>query len=226
MLTKFLMTVVAGASLLLSTSALKAETTVVRIDIGLQNTAVFQVSGSYDGNEILRFKSAIADVPPNVRIIAALNSPGGRMDQGFELGKFFYDARIPTIVLAGHSCASSCTNAFFGGRDPVTGQPLRIMASGSKLGFHNFKMGGLPDQAYTKVDAIEISRRAQKLMYDHLIYLKSVEAPIRAIVLSLGTPSEDLNWLSEADALALDITILNLETGRLVSPGNLASRTR
>jgi hypothetical protein len=226
MIVKLLSLALSGAAFLLCVSAAQAEITIARIDIGLPNTAVFQVTGEYDGNEILRFKTAIADVPPNVRIIAALNSPGGRMDQGFELGKFFYDARIPTIVLSGHSCASSCTNAFFGGRDPVTGRPLRIMASGAKLGFHNFRRTSLPDRAYTKEDAENISRGAQQLVYRHLIYLKSVEAPIRAIALSLGTPHDDVNWLSEADALALDITILNLESGRLVSPANLASRTR
>ena len=85
-----------------SVSVARAEIIVSRIDIGLPNTAVFLVSGAYDGNEILRFKSAIADVPPNVRIVAALNSPGGRVTQGFALGRFFYDARITTMVLAGH----------------------------------------------------------------------------------------------------------------------------
>lgn len=226
MRTKILSLVAACATMLVSSVAARAEISVVRVDIGLPNTAVFQISGDFDGNEILRFKSAIADVPPNVRIIAALSSPGGRMDQGFELGKFFYDARIPTMVMAGHSCASSCTNAFFGGRDPVTGQPLRIMASGAKLGFHNFRNSSLTERTYTKDDAITLSRIAQSQVYRQLIYLKSVEAPVRAIALSLGTPHEDVNWLSEADALALDVTILNLEAGRLISPANLASRTR
>lgn len=203
-----------------------AEITISRIDIGLPNTAVMLVQGQYDGNEILRFKSAIADIPAAVRIIAALNSPGGRVDQGFELGKFFFEARIPTIVLAGHECASSCTNAFFGGRDPVTGQPLRILASGGKLGFHNFRSNNLPDRKYTKPELEDLSRTSQQIVYAQLTYLKSVDAPIKAIVLSLGTPHEDVNWLSEADALQLGVTILNREIGRLISPANIASRTR
>ena len=222
--TRILQTAVLALALLSRTAA--AEITIARIDIGLPNTAVMLVQGDYDGNEILRFKSAIADIPPTVRIIAALNSPGGRVDQGFELGKFFFDARIPTIVLAGHECASSCTNAFFGGRDPVTGQPLRILASGGKLGFHNFRSTNLPDVKYTKAQLEDLSRTTQQIVYAQLAYLKSVDAPIKAIVLSLGTPHEDVNWLSEADALQLGVTVLNREMGRLITPANIASRTR
>ena len=214
------------AGLLAALAPASAEITISRIDIGLPNTAVVLVQGQYDGNEILRFKSAIADIPSSVRIIAALNSPGGRVDQGFELGKFFFDARIPTIVLAGHECASSCTNAFFGGRDPVTGQPLRILASGGKLGFHNFRSANMPDKKYTKAELEDLSRTTQQIVHAQLMYLKAVDAPIKAIVLSLGTPHEDVNWLSEADALQLGVTILNREMGRMISPANIASRTR
>jgi hypothetical protein len=204
----------------------RAEISVTRIDIGLPNTAVFHVVGEYDGQEILRFKSAIADVPPTVRIVAALNSPGGRLDQGIELGKFFYSARIATLVLAGDICASSCTNAFFGGRDPHTGKPMRILASGAKLGFHNFKSYDKEEKAYTKAEIINRSRNSQKVVYEWISYLKSVEAPVKAIALSLATPHEDVYWLTESEALTFDITVLNLELGRFVLPSHLASRTR
>jgi hypothetical protein len=217
---------IASAVVLAAATTAQADITVTRVDIGLPNTAVFQIAGGFDGNEILRFKSAIADVPPNVRIVAALHSPGGHVTQGFALGKFFHEARIATMVLAGHMCASACTDAFFGGRDAVSGQPMRIMASGARLGFHNSSLTSLPEQAYTKADAEKISRITQSHVYDRLIYFKSVDAPVRAIALSLSTPHEDINWLGEGDALSFGITILNLETGRFVSPGNLASRTR
>ncbi len=205
----------------------RAEITVTRIDLGLPNTAVFQISGEYDGNEILRFKSAIADVPPTVRIIAALDSPGGRVTQGYALGRFFYEARIATVVLSGQECASACTDAFFGGRDAVTGEPMRILASGAKLGFHNHSLRkALPDKTYTKEEAEKVSRITQSSVYEHLIYLRAVGAPVRAIALTLSTPHDDIYWLNEADALSFGITILNLETGRFVSPANIASRTR
>jgi hypothetical protein len=210
-----------------TTLAARAEITVTRIDLGLPNTAVFQLSGEYDGNEILRFKSAIADVPPTVRIIAALNSPGGRVTQGYALGRFFNEARITTLVLAEHTCASACTDAFFGGRDAMTGEPMRILASGAKLGFHNHSFrSALPDKTYTKEEAESVSRITQSHVYEHLIYLRAVGAPVRAIALTLSTPHDDIYWLNEADALSFGITILNLESGRFVSPANIVSRTR
>src|SRR5215471_12147560 len=89
-----------------------AEVSVFRIDVGLPNTVAVMVRGGFTGNEILRFKATIADIDPSKRIIAILDSPGGDVVQGEALGRFFYDAKIPTMVLGGTVCASACTYAF------------------------------------------------------------------------------------------------------------------
>jgi hypothetical protein len=205
---------------------LRAEVTVFKIDIGLPNTVALMVRGEYNGNEILRVKSAIAEIESGKRIIAVLDSPGGRVDQGEALGRFFYDAKIPTMVLAGSLCASACTYAFLGGRDPTTGNPLRILASGAKLGFHNFAATGLPEKAYTKAELENISRETQQLVYRNLVHLTHVKAPLAVLKLNTGTKHESVNFITEGDALEYGIAILNRETGRLVLPESLEKRTR
>jgi hypothetical protein len=205
---------------------LRAEVTVFKMDIGLPHTVALMVRGEYNGNEILRLKSAIAEIEPGKRIIAVLDSPGGNVVQGEALGRFFYDAKIPTMVLAGSLCASACTYAFLGGRDPVTGNPLRILASGAKLGFHNFAAPGLPERAYTKADLEDISREAQQLVYRNLMHLTHVKAPLTVLKLNTGTKHEDVNFITESDALDYGIAVLNRETGRLVLPDNLEKRIR
>lgn len=204
-----------------------AEIRVTRVNIGLPNTAVFVIRGGFDGNEILRFKTAVADIPPKVRVIAILNSPGGRVDQGYELGKFFTEAGIVTAVMAGDgACASACQMAFFGGRDPHTGKPLRILFEGGKLGFHNFKSSGLADREYTKQELINISKDAQQFALGILQYFQYVEAPIQVYQLFLGTKAESMNFISESQALDVGVSIVNTQTGTLISPENINRRTK
>jgi hypothetical protein len=205
---------------------LRAEVAVFKIDIGLPNTVTLMVRGQYNGNEILRLKAAIADIEPGKRIIAVLDSPGGNVVQGEALGRFFYDAKIPTLVLAGSLCASACTYAFLGGRDPITGNPLRILASGAKLGFHNFAATGLPEKVYTKAELENISRETQQLVYRNLLHLTHVKAPLAVLKLNTGTKFESVNFITEGDALDYGIAVLNRETGRLVLPDNIEKRTR
>ena len=221
--------IMAGLTALVSMLApqpICADIVVFKIDIGLPNTVALMLRGGYNGNEILRLKSAIADIEPGKRVVAILDSPGGSTEQGEALGRFFYDAKIPTLVLAGSICASACTYAFLGGRDPVTGNPLRILVSGAKLGFHSFTASGLPEKAYSKTDLENISREAQQLVYRNLMHLMHVKAPLEIMKLNTGTKSEEMNFITEGDALDYGIAVLNRETGRLVIPDNIEKRTR
>src|SRR5256885_2059033 len=134
---------VAAAALALPAPA-HADVAVYKVDIGLPNTVAIMVRGQFTGNEILRFKAAIAEIDPNKRIIAILDSPGGNVGQGEALGRFFYDAKIPTMVLGGTLCASACTYAFLGGRRPTTRQPPRPLALCAQPRFHPGPPRGRP----------------------------------------------------------------------------------
>lgn len=211
---------------LVPTAPAFADAAVIKMEIGLPNTVALVVRGQFSGNEILRVKSAIAEIPPGKRVIAILESPGGNVVQGEALGRFFYDAKIPTMVLGGAICASACTYAFFGGRNPQTGNPLRILASGAKLGFHNFIATGLPERTYTKTELEDLSRETQQLVYRNLEHLTHVKAPLAVVKLNTGTKNEGINFLSEGDALSYGIAVLDRQTGKLVLPENIEKRTR
>jgi hypothetical protein len=221
-----LATAAVAFAMMLGATPLRADVAIFKMEIGLPNTVALMVRGQFTGNEILRLKSAIAEIEPGKRIVAVLDSQGGNVVQGEALGRFFYDARIPTLVLAGSICASSCTYAFFGGRSPVTGTPLRILASGAKLGFHNFAATGLPERAYTKAELEELSRTSQQLVYRNLQHLMHVKAPLEVLKLNTGTRNESINFITEGDALDYGIAVLNRQTGKLVLPENIEKRTR
>jgi hypothetical protein len=208
-----------------SASRAHAEVAVFKIDIGLPNTVAVMVRGGFTGNEILRVKAAIADIDASKRIIAILDSPGGIVEQGEALGRFFWDAKIPTMVLGDTTCASACTHAFLGGRSPTTGNPLRILALGAKLGFHRFHRDGLAERAYTKAELESLSREAQQIVYENLQHLIYVHAPLEILKLSAGTVAEDINYITEGDALNYGIAVLDSRTGNLVLPDNIDRRT-
>jgi hypothetical protein len=219
----------AGLALALVTAIVHradADVAVFKVDIGLPNTVAVMVRGQFSGNEILRFKAAIADIDPHKRIIAILDSPGGNVVQGEALGRFFYDAKIPTLVLAGSLCASACTYAFFGGRSPTTGNPLRILASGAKLGFHRVAPVNLPEKNYTKAELENFSRETQQVVYRNLQHLMYVKAPLDVLRLNTGTRNEEINFITEGDALNYGIAVLDRQTGNLVLPDNIDLRTR
>lgn len=197
-----------------------------QVRMGLPNTTVVTLSGSLEEDEILKFKSFISNLPSSERVVVLLNSPGGSVFQGQSLGRYFYDARITTVVLSGAKCQSACTDVFLGGRDLVSGRPLRILATGGILGFHNFRSVDVPEKSYTKSDLEDVSRAAQVNTYEQLEYLESVDVPLDAVLLQLGTKAEDMHNLREADALDLGIAILNHKTGKLTSPTHLAKRMR
>jgi len=71
-----------------------------------------------------------------------------------------------------------------------------------------------------------MSSLAQVLTYQQLEYLESVDVPLDAVLLQLGTKAGEITHLRESDALDLGISILNLKTGRMIAPEQLTKRTR
>ena len=61
-----------GVSLSILAQAGRPDVAVYKVDIGLPNTVAIVVRGQFTGNEILRFKAAIADIDPNKRIALLL----------------------------------------------------------------------------------------------------------------------------------------------------------
>src|SRR5262249_56185114 len=113
------------------------------------------MEGMVRGGETLAPEGAVGRLPPNRSVAVILNSPGGNLDEGMTLGRFFHRARISTFVLGyGGGCYSACAIAFLGGRDH-DGRPSRVKMTGGSLGFHQFRRVRDPakaNQKFTKAD--------------------------------------------------------------------------
>lgn len=93
------------------------------------------LSGDVDKVMVLKLKNAIA-MYPNLKTIT-LDSPGGYVHIGFEIGHLIRDNGLNTYIYNGDSCASACTYIFMGGK-------YRGMQFGARLGFHPARAGGFP----------------------------------------------------------------------------------
>jgi hypothetical protein len=93
---------------------------------GGRKTNVISVDGELQAGDGERF----ADVAISVtNAVIVLNSPGGDLVAGIEIGKAIRLKGFRTAVPQGFSCASACALAWLGGSP-------RFMGQGSTIGFH------------------------------------------------------------------------------------------
>jgi hypothetical protein len=53
-----------------------------------------------------------------------------------------------------------------------------------------------------------------------------VKAPLKIIMLNTGTKNEDINFITEGDALDYGIAVLDRQSGKLVLPESIEQRTK
>ena len=127
----------------------------MEVNSGRHDLAVFLLEGMIQGGETLALEEAVGKLPTSKSVAVILNSPGGNLQEGMKLGRFFYQARIMTSVLGyGGGCHSACAIAFLGGRDRE-GRPSRTKMTDGNLGFHQFRRtrnAAESTKKYTKAD--------------------------------------------------------------------------
>ena len=122
-----------------------------------------------------------------------MNSAGGVYQEGMALGRLFYKAKVSTFVVGnGGTCLSACAMAFLGGRDSVTGEPLRAIIQGGSLGFHQFRLVFPPDRKFTKADLERSVGEVQKMVFDDLKYLKEIKQDPRTYRRVITEPTESM----------------------------------
>ena len=146
-----------------------------------------------------------------------LDSLGGSFEEGMALGRFFHRAKIWTVVGAGVTCTSACTTAFLGGRDAETGKPWRAKGSTARLGFHSFRLNWA-DKDYTAEDMSRAIAQTQKMTLAMADYMKEVDASLGFLRARLKAPASGMNYMSNEEALALGLYVINVRTGELISP--------
>jgi hypothetical protein len=199
-----------------------------RIKIDLPDIEIFSYHGPVVAGDALRMQTELAKVAPNKRVVILLNSPGGLSSEGKALGRLFYNARIATFVLGnGGSCLSACAMAFLGGRDSLTGEPLRVIVQGGSLGFHQFWYPQFrPEQMYKKADIEASVGLVQKEVFDDLKYLKEIRQDPRTYRRLISEPAESMMFIRDSAALENGFHVLNAETRTIISPEAILDRVK
>jgi hypothetical protein len=199
-----------------------------RIKIGVPNIEIFLYQGPVAAGDALRLQTELAKIAPNKRVAILMHSPGGLSSEGKALGRLFYNARISTFVLGkGGSCVSACAMAFLGGRDSVTGEPLRVVIQGGSLGFHQFWYPQfLPEQKFKKADVEASVGLVQKEVFDDLKYLKEIKQDPRTYRRLISEPAESMMFIRDSAALENGFYVLNAETRTIISPEAILDRMK
>ncbi len=221
------LTIVLALAAALAAFAARSATaaTVTRIETGRPGTAAFLFHGQIVAGDVKRMSAALAKLPPGTAASVILESPGGLVSEGLELGALFHSAKVTTIVKGdGAICYSSCALAFLGGRDARNGRPMRIKMSGGNLGFHQFRRTYDPLKVYTRGDYDAEVARAQQITGMVVSYLKHIGEDLSKLQLMLRAPSQSMNVISNAESLERGFHVLEEASGRLIPPGGSQSQ--
>lgn len=183
-----------------------------------------QLKGRIDEGDTFDLQAYIGGLPKKAHVVVYLNSPGGNLGEGMRLGKFFYEHKIETVIESKTACASACALAFLGGRDEATGKPLRTKASNSGLGFHSFMREFDKSKSYTADDLKIVVQRTQSTVYVVADYLKAIGTDMDVIRLMLKAQASEMNFLTNDDALALNIRVFDEKRNQVVDPEQVMDR--
>ena len=176
-----------------------------------------QLKGKVEDGDTFDLQVYISNLPKKPTVVVYLNSPGGNLREGMRLGRFFFDNKIETSVETKTACASACALAFLGGRDGATGKPHRTKASNAGLGFHSFSRE-FDNKSYSADDLKIVVQQTQSQVFVVAEYLKAIGADLDILRLMLKAQSNQMNFVSNDEALALNIRVWDEKRNQLVDP--------
>jgi len=198
-----------------------------RIKVGVPDVEIFLYQGGVTNGDALRLQAELAKLGPEKRVAVLMNSSGGVYQEGIALGRLFYRAKVSTFVAgSGGACLSACAMAFLGGRDSVTGEPLRAIIQGGSLGFHQFRLVFPPDRKFTKADLERSVGEVQKMVFDDLKYLKEIKQDPRTYRRHIAEPTESMLYVRDWAALENGFHVVNSEARTLMSPDAILDRMK
>jgi len=215
------------ATLLMAISDRAPAASVTEVNSGGANVSVFLIEGMIQSGETLALEALVGALPPNRPVAVILSSPGGNLDEGMKLGRFFHRARISTFVLGyGGNCMSACATAFLGGRD-IDGRPARFKTWGGNLGFHQFTRGRNAADAskkYTKDDMEREMTNTRTVALQIIQYLTDIGEDMSFLHLMLKAPAADITLLSNEDAVTYGIHVLDERNEQVIDSTRLRER--
>jgi hypothetical protein len=183
-----------------------------------------QLTGKIEPGDTFNLQVYIASLPKKPNIVVYLHSPGGNLGEGMRLGLFFYRNKIETVVESKTSCTSACAIAFLGGRDNADGKARRTKHSTANLGFHSFSREFDRDRSYTAEDLKMIVRRTQVGVFAVAEYLRSIGTDLDFVRLMLRAAANEMNYLSNDDAITLNIRVWDEKSNRMIEPSLVLDR--
>jgi len=175
------------------TSADAAAMTLLR-----EGTTLF-ASGPVVGDDFVRFKTAFAE--GGLQRVVFVNSPGGDLWAGLQVGRMIRDAGLETRV-SGH-CHSACSVMFLGGRDRrfATGHPPRATMIGLH-GPHNRATRAVMTEAAPQIYAfyrLQMGERFDSRIINQALYdLKDAAGMLRVRDPSRNLPDDRVPWFCPA----------------------------
>ena len=174
--------------------------------------------GKIEDGDTYELQMYIANLPKKPNIVVFLDSPGGVLSEGMRLGRFFYQAKIETVVPAKTMCTSACALAFLGGRDNATGKLKRTKSTNGRLGFHSFSREFDTDRKYSADDLKYVVQKTQTEVYGVAEYLRAINADPDVLRIMLRAKADEMNFVSNDDAIVLGILVLDEKRARVIQP--------
>ena len=180
-------------------------------------TNAVQLKGKIEDGDTYELQVYIAGLAKKPNAVVYLSSPGGNLREGMRLGRFFFQNKIETVVESKTQCASACALAFLGGRDE-TGKPRRTKASTGGVGFRSFSRGFDKDKNYSADDLKTVVQMTQNQVAVVAEYLKAVNADLDLLRIMLRAAANEMNYLLNDDALAVNIRVWDEKRSQIVEP--------
>jgi hypothetical protein len=186
---------VAVASLYTVSAASAATIDVIEDEMG---TVILIKGEMVDGDQV-----AFDNIARNYDdAVVVLESPGGDLVSGLEIGLSIRELGFDTLVVDGSECASACALAWMAGE-------TRSMGDHADVGFH---------AAY-----IEVNHRPQETGAGNAIigaYLNELGLSYDAIYQLTSAPPHGMYWLtfSDADALGIEVERFQMADAPAIQP--------
>lgn len=186
--------------------------------IRYNHSMIFIVDGPIEVGDAEKFKKAWeTDAYDAFSYAVALNSPGGNLAEGIQLGLFFRQESVSTIVakypskppfqeeweyssnaqrLLGAECYSACALAFMGGVE-------RTVDEDSKIGFHQFASSDSDRNVFSH-SMLETSTQSISALMSS--YLRTMGAKQELFEVMSLTPPNEMYVLSEIELKEFGVT--------------------
>ena len=161
----------------------------ISVDVLGANKAIVTIDGPLYADDRKQFTEKVGALS---NAIVGLQSDGGSMLAGIQIGEAIRLKGFTTVVPTGARCASACALAWLGGT-------RRLMGSGAQIGFHS---------AYDMQSGREIGV-ANAVMG---AYLNRIGLPYSAVIYITQAPPESMT-ISDAKKIGIDVALLQAEAG-------------